>query len=450
MAILARHSVVRPFQLTFQGGGQAPAYASASNLYVNMNDIPARTGKMPNYVPALCLTAYGSITTTGTAYRVRWEDLCAGLYSSFDMIGAFHGRPVNLQAFRGVTARIWELIAMGWQTGARRMAPIRGASSGRNFRHTLYIPLSFLIGDDPAYTAQLAVMFRNAQLNIRTAGAGTVLPNGDTLTAITANIQCSAVLLPQPVLRLGPANEWVEFQNTGAVATSDSVQLTSLGDATALDGVQPQAAISTMLALSSLGTMGGAWDGSQLSRISAPFLGIDTTNHLDPFFNMLEQASGYGQRPHDQDVYDDLVDAVPAHIGNVVDTSGFPYDVDPTLNADNQTPYKQALALGLIVPGARMQVTKLPVFGETVNYYRSVSALNGTVDRTLVNQFKSWSPQKVQDWLALVVREGLAMALYGTNNLVPRAATNDSASAIRAEDGRFLPLEFEPPTAKAA
>lgn len=440
-----RHSVHRSFQLTAQGGGQAPAWASASNIYFNLNDIPPLTGRKLNYLPALCLTVYGFVTTTGAAFRVRWEDLVAGLFSSFDMIGAWHGRPVNLQSFRGASARIWEYIAMGWQPGSRRMTPIRGASDGQNFRLSLYIPLSFLMGDDPAYSAMPSLCFRNAQLNIRTGTLPATLPNGDSLTAVTANIQCSAVLIPQDAIRLPAAQEWVEFQNTGATATSDSVQLQSLGDATSLDGVQPQAAISTMLALTSAGGVGGSFDGSQLTRFWAPFLGLDPTQHLDPYWHLAEQASGAGQRPHDQDVYDDLVNAAPAHIGNVVDMSGMPYDFDPTAEADAKTPAKQALFFPIICPPPGFQVTKAPVFGETVNYYRTVSALNATVDRTLVHQFKSWSPGKIDDFMALMVKEGVAQALYGTNNLVPLVATNDANPTVRSADARFLPLEFAPP-----
>jgi hypothetical protein len=453
MGILARHSLQSPWQLTAQGLGQSPSWAAGTNIYFNLNDMPAMdraTGRKLNYVPALCLTVYGFVTTTGSLFRVRWEDLMAGLFDSFDMIGAFHGRPVNLQAFRGVTARIWEYIGMGWQPGARRMAPIRGASAGRNFRLTCYIPLSFLIGDDPLYTAMPAFCYRTAQLNIRTAAASTVMPNGDTLSAVTANINCSAVLVPQDTLRLPPAQEWIEFDNPGAQATSPAVQLQAFGDATSLDGVQPQAAISTMLLLSSVENIGGAWNGSQLTQLWAPFLGINPTSHLDPFFQNIEQASGYGQRPHDGEVQDDLVDGIPTQIGNVVDTSGFPYTQALTANADNQHPYKQALAAGFIVPGARMQVTKLPVFGETVNYYRSVSALDGAVDRTLVHQFKSWAPAKIDDFVSLAAKEGVLQALYGTNNVSPLVATNDANNIVRAKDTRFLPLEFAPPAAAAA
>jgi hypothetical protein len=171
---------------------------------------------------------------------------------------------------------------------------------------------------------------------------------------------------------------------------------------------------------------------------------------------MLEETSGFGQRAHDQYVYDAGVTTLTALLGEVSDFDGFPYAPGGTANDSaggnsltNAGLSAQALCLPIIVPGAREQVTKIPVFQNTVQYNRYVSALDGTVDRTLSHQLKSWTPAKVGAWLDFVAKEGIFQAVYGTNDVVPIAATNDQAPTVDISTARFLPIEYVPRPAKA-
>src|SRR4051812_27369570 len=221
-AVLTRHSRARQWPLKGDTG-LAPTWGASTVINFNLNNIPKLTGgNQANYIPCLALTAYGTYTTAAGGTRVTWEQLCQCLYSSFDLVGAWHGRPLAAQHVRGVTAPLWELIGMGYQSGSRHFSPLRTSGSNHGFSHTLYLPLALLLGDNPFYNAQLSVLFKDAQLQINTAAAGvTPTPNTIAVTLGTVNLRCTAVLVPQSRIALAPGQEFLEFKQAASTGSDD-------------------------------------------------------------------------------------------------------------------------------------------------------------------------------------------------------------------------------------
>jgi hypothetical protein len=456
MSLLRTQSRFRPWPLK-SDGTDAPLWTPLSTIAFRMNSIPLLTrGNLANYVPALALTAYGTFTTNGTletSKRIRYEDLTYALYGSFDLQGAWHGRPLAAQHVRGATARLWEHISLGYQSGSRHQAGQRVSSAAEAFRHTIYLPLSHALGRNGArYTSQLALLYQDAHLEINTPAntqtAGN-FPSGVSITLGPVNLRCSAILMPEPSLRLAPGVEWLELQQGGAAAGSDSVDLESLGMATALEGVEPGAGIDTMLALSFREGLAGSYLMSDLSRFSCPFTDCTQTQHLDPYVNMLEQVSSMGQRPRDGQVENGPSAAAPSDNGNLLDRSGFPYGYDDLANADygnggngSKLP-DSLLVFPIIISPPDLQVSKLQKFEGTSTYYRTIAAVQAsTIDRTLVHQYKSWTPQKHEDFRQLLIASKLAAAVLGTVNIVPRAKRDDAGEPMSTDRARFFPVEY--------
>lgn len=446
--------------------GDAPPWTAGGSIDFSMKNIPkttaGMTGKLANYVPAIALTAWGTFTTDdGDADdRVMFEDLTQALYDNFEMTGAWHGRPLAPQHMRGATARIWELISMGYQPGSRHLAGARASSSAQPFRHTLYLPLCHALGKNGArYTSQLSVLFKDATLYVNApSGPVTIQRTQDsgegnfTLTIVSANLRASAVLLPERSLRLAPGCEWIEFQTKGASASSDPVDLDSFGNATGLQGVEPGAGVDTLLALCGVNGLLGSFALNQLTQFSAPFLDQTQTKHLDPFVNMLEQASAKGQRARDQQV-EDIAAGAPTEAGRVVDASGFPnglFQLGLSVNGNSgQTLNSNGLVFPIIVSGPDLEVTKVQRFEGTQTYFRTVGQLvtDATIDRTLAHQYKSWTPAAHEDFRQLIISEGLARDVLGTNELVPQAVRNELGAPMDPAKARFFPIEWVPPSA---
>jgi hypothetical protein len=428
--------------------GEAPPWTAQDTITFNLNNIPLLTrGNLANYVPALCLTAYGVCHTAGDdVERVTWEDLTFALYDSFDLQGAWHGRPLAAQHTRGATARIWETVSMGYQPGSRRIRGIRASSANQAFRHTLYLPLSHALGKNGTrYSSQLALCYKDAHLEINTPDNGMPLVTSragepDDLTIGSVQIRCSAVLLPEASLRIAPGVEWLELQSKGAATGSDSVDLDSLGNTTALEGVEPGAGIDTMLALCNVEGLEGSFVADTLSQFSCPFTDQTQTRHLDGFVQMLEQVTNKGQRPRDGEVITET--GAVTVTGRDNDMSGFPYGFTggvPTTGGTALDP--RLLAFPLVVAGPELELTKVQRFEGTSTYYRTATITND-VDRTLLHQFKSWTPSKHEEFRQMLIASGLAAKVLGTKDITQVGVRNEVGKPMDPALARYFPVEW--------
>lgn len=429
--------------------GEAPPWVEQDTITFDLNNIPLLTrGRLANYVPALCLTAYGVFHTAGDdVARVTWEDMTAALYDSFDLQGAWHGRPLAAQHIRGATARIWETISMGYQAGARRITGVRASSASQAFRHTLYLPLSHALGKNGSrYSSQLALLYKDAHLEINTPLNGAAMVTSpaaepDQITLGAVSLRLSAVLLPEPSLRIAPGHEWLELQSKGAATGSDSVDLVSLGNTTALEGVEPGAGIDTMLALCNVEGLEGSFTADTLTQFSCPFTDQTQTRHMDGFVQMLEQVTAKGQRPRDEQIIGET--GVVAGTGRANDMSGFPYGftggIPTTLGAALDA---RLLCFPIVVSGPELELTKVQRFEGTSTYYRTSSDITNDVDRTLLHQFKSWTPAKHEEFRQMLISSGLAAAVVGSKEITQMGVRNEVGKPMDPALARYFPVEW--------
>lgn len=451
--MLRRQSLFRPFQLK-GNGGVVQDWSAGGQIQFNMNNLPLLTdGDKANYLVALAVTVFGEFTSDGggTARPVSQADLCRGLLLNFEIQGAWHGRPIAAQHVRGATLPIIERIGCGYQAPSRQIAVTSQSETPKSFRFTQYLPLGHYVGENPQYTAQLAALFTDSYLQINcTTGATFTDSNGNVLTWDVAGdgrvqVVCSAILLPEKAIRLAPGMEWLQFQQP-AVNNNVEVTLDSLGNTTALEGIEPGAGIDTMLALTSVRGQLGSFTLDQVINFSAPLAGITQTSHIDPFVQLLEQASTEHGRPMNGYVAEEDGNFA----GYLVDGSEFPYTAaggsTQGLGTRNEALLDpQGLCLPILVAGTELQTSKVKIFEGTQSYYRT---LNGnpaanSQDITLIHQYKSWQPAKVEDFRQLVISKGLALAVLGTKDIGPVAAV-DNLTPSDPRKGRFFPIEFKP------
>lgn len=462
--ILRNHTGLRFHPLTGPNG-ENPAFAFGGQLQFNLNTIPKLTGgNLANYLLGIVVTVFGNIdwTNAGAATGgTRVRDLIRALFADFEMHSAWHGRPLHPQTIRGRTLDVLEYLACGYQTWGRHRPPFGTADGAKPFKLSFFLPLCHGFGDKPHHTAQLSILYKDAQLLINANSLATFqainagVPQLGSISGGpgvgSATIRCSAVLLPEPELRLGPASEWMEFRTPGAVAGSDAVDVIGLGQQTALQGVEPGAAIDMMIALGAadFAQTGPAPDGSfspeTLSRFSAPFLDQTQTLHLEPFADAFS-----GMIPTHEDALA-TANSDSALAGEAAPFTRFPYSRDGGPYDSTQPIGPGLVGFPLRFATPDLELTKVPVFEGNVTYYRTISATVNSVDRTLVHQFKSWSPNKMADFRELLIQEGLALKVEGSNDIsnVPKL-TRKNVGSVDAHKLRFLPQRWVGPRNKVA
>lgn len=434
--------------------GENQAWSNAATMQFDLKNLPILTGdNLANYLAAVQLTFYGTynvISASGTPVPITPEELTRFLIDSIDHQGAWHGRPLAQQHIRGATLPIIEHIACGHQWGSRHRMPFHAAAAGaQTFVHTVTLPLAYFLGEKGHHTAQLALFFKDSQLYINTPQASVLQSVNAAATITSCTVRASALLLAEPEIRIGPAQEWQEFRQT-AQANSDTVDMDSMGNMTSLEGVEPGAGIDTILALTSVNGQLGAFTADTVTRFSAPFRHQTQTNHVQPFIHEWEQQTSFGEGS--DEMIRNSETAAQLRTGFKDPRVSMPYVplVGSTAAAvAGQTIPANARAFPILVGSLNLETSKLQTFEGTQTYYLTAT-VSGT-HRTLVHQFKSWSPAKLADALALITDAGLARKVTGTNQLVWSPKTfNKNGDQMDARKARYLPLRLRPPAAARA
>lgn len=445
--MLTNHSGYRPWPLRGDAG-ENQAWSAGATLQFDLRNLPVVTaGNLCNYLLGIAVTFTGTATfsTATGGSPVKAEDLTRALIldsAGVDLQGAWHGRPLAAQSIRGTTLPVIEYVGCGYQYFRRKrygLNPLSGA--GQTFRHTVFLPLAHFFGDKPHHTALPALFYKDAQLIINTATASFATNEAGNTTAITAcTVRASAIMLPEPEIRLPPAVEWIEFRQQSQ-SGSDTVDLDSFGNQTALSGVEPGAGIDTCLIVTSARQQAGSFTLDTLTRFSAPWRDITQTNHIDPIIEMLESASNPNGRSQDL-VVASLANTQSATLGGYArDYSDFPYSGRGTGVGSNLD--AEALVVPIACPSINLETSKLQVVEGTQTYYRTAT-VSGT-DRTLVHQYKSWTPDKIEDARRTMIEANLPLRVIGTNGVRWSAKmTKKNAENVHPKKTRFFPLRLVP------
>lgn len=439
--MLRNHTGFRKWPLRGDAG-QVQALTPGEPNKFDLKNLPLLTGRYANYAVGMLLTATGtaSIAAEGNTVIIDAQNMTRLLYDSFDLQGAWHGRPIAFQHWRGATLPIIEHVSAGYQWFSRRMQPLRITDGDDiDFRHNVFLPLGHFLGEKPHHTAQLALFYKDAEQFINAAQASVATAFNSALSFSDVSLQCSMILLPEPEVRLGPATEWLEFRQASQ-PNNDEVDLDSLGNATALEGVEPGGGIDFAMALTDVRGQLGSFSLDTVSRFSCPFRDQTQTNHMDPFLAELDSC---------EDILS--LDGVPFVTldGNAtasfgVDFERWPYvpAITPSINPGDGLPLN-GRGFPIVSPSRELEVTKIQVVEGTQTYFLTATFAGTNPHRTLVHQFKSWTPAKIADAKRLIIESGIALAVEGTNDLDWQVKTiNKNAASIDRRKARFLPLRL--------
>lgn len=419
------------------GSSDAPVPAAGGNTTFQLDSIPIRNGKLAYYMPGIVVTVKGTFTQAGGAGEiVRADAFKRLLMDSIELRNCWHGTPVKSTYFLGKYLPITEFIGCGFRYAARQRQTFPATDGANLFSITFMIPLCVGTNVRPMQTSQLALFYREGELvlNWSAASVATAISPGSSVTF--SSVRASAVLYPHKDLWLASGSEWVFYESTASSGQSQ-IELKSFGNTTGFNGVENNAGVISLLALASDATysdlaLGGSFNPNTVTKYNFPWRGQVDTGHPESVFAVQPLLSMGPQR----------------HLGEAVgastyrDYSGFPFfDDNPeaatsTFDMDNQ------YGIWLVFPQLDMELSKVQLaYGNPAYFLTATFA--GSQNRTLSQQLKSWTEDKVRDAAHQINASGLARAVRGGDVSDWKARGAGGSMMAQEGDDRFLPLYFK-------
>lgn len=427
---------IQSWPLSAAGGGDFPTPVQGSPTVFNLNSIPINQGSLAYYLPALLCTITGTLTQAGgTGVRTAWNNLYRILLESLELRNCFHGSPITPQFVKGSMMPILEQICLGYRQPVRKRGFFPAANGAYAFSFTFAVPASLGLGQKPHHTAQLVALYKEAQLSVQIAQASvlTALSPGATLSALT--MRCSAIIMPEPELRVGPVMDIVDYQ-VAATAGQVQVPLQGFGNQGQLTRMERGAALVYLGMLTSNQGLPGPFAPENLTRVNAPWRGQTDTGHLPPL--IFQQVASMGNTRVAGSVDDQGI------AKGYSDTAGFPYTEG--FDASNSTnEFTNLLAVPIATPASDLEVTKCQVINgdETINVQLS-SGPSGTW-HSLAVMLKSWQANAWQDIADHLMSLKLPdKVLGGNSNLTWEVKTLKKNADIANKKLRFLPMVMKP------
>lgn len=451
--MLLNHTGFRKHQLRGDQG-LSPAWTENSQIRFDLRTLPLLTGgNLANYLMGIVITFVGAINVTATAGSfITANELIQVLINNVQLTGAWQGKPIASEAFRGPLLRIIEFVSLGYQNWSNRRLAFDGNVAGtgsHGFRLSVFLPLGFYAGQKPHHAAQLAVFYRDATLDLNTglnATMNTVFGmNAANVIAGTPIVRATAILLPDRELRIGPFCEWAEYvqPSVSGGPLTEQVSLDSFGNKTGLSGVEPGAGIGFCGIVcdppaADGATQGllGSVDASTITQLEVPWRGQAQTQHIDPFTDEGVTARGVMRL-----VSPTTLDTAAGLPAATHDYRGFPFS-DRAKGVTQAGVDPQTMVLPLVSPSIQMQFSKLQVVEGTQDYSVTGTFNNttGRQHRTLVMQIKSLTPEKWADAREILIREGLCRAVLGSDDVVWSTKFSEkNPNGVEASKVRFLP-----------
>jgi hypothetical protein len=405
----------------------------------DMSDVPTTTGPQANYLPMLLVTIAGVLHQPGATNVVFWDSFMRALVASIEIRNTWHGTPLQASMCLGAYWPIIEYVGMGYRYAARQRGVFPNSNSAFNFRKTFAIPLAVGTGENPLQTAQLALLYKQAQL-VLTPAANSVLDSistGATLTGLTCRV--TACLAPRDEIMLAPGVEWIDYSSVAASGQTQ-IPLKTFGNSTGLNGVEADAGVAFMGFLTSLLGLGGSFTAETITRYSFQWLGQYETQHIDALVS--QQIASMGP----QRVINGPAQASGSPAG-ATDMAAFPYTFANDFSSSATGDTNGLMFLPQVTPSADLKLSKLPIaFGEQA-FVAAGPSYSGN-HHNLVQQVKSWTDTKKADFLKQVITSGLAAQVLGPkgwdgrSELKLRTKTLDEPkTSMSAQKQRFLPRQ---------
>ena len=308
------------------------------------------------------------------------------------------------------------------------------ATTGRQFRHTVFIPFGFYGCKSPMSMAPLTAMIRQANIKID-APTTTTFSTGLGLASVTAVVTASAIMLWRDELVIPPGYQMTRFKSTAAgagVPTTDSVDLRSFGQNSTLTGVEQRSAIAALLwgSDSITGDGTGAGPVASITDTSALFAGIEQTNDLDPIIDLMRTE-------YDREAPDMQTEfGIP--VAPLATRYKYPlFTVEKPITVPRFFP---------IFPSRRGEhISKMPIADGSPSYQLTFTPVN-TDHYTYLWGLYRWQEAQFAAMLDIVKRDDLGIYLYGSNDLTDLAKLNkkQDGADVNFSKATFLPRKLLP------
>lgn len=430
--MLQNHTGFQTFPLGAGSGGDIPSLVQGTPTVFQLSTVPLFQGNMVNYLPALICTVTGILNQTGgTGARIAWDFLYRILVDSLEVRNAWHGSPIAPANVKGAYMPIIEQMVAGYRNFARKRGFFPSANGAYPFSFTFPVPLSMGLGSKPHHTAQMAALYTNAAFSLQVAPASvlTALSPGATLTGL--QMRCSAMLLPDPEIRVGPVVEFVDYQ-TPATTNQTNLSLLEFGNQSALTKMDEGAGLFYLGLLTSNGGLPGPFLPENVVQMNVPWRGQVASNHMVPYLTQQLLAMGGGRQ------IGGAADQGAALA--LTDTGNFPYL--PAYDGVGANEMAGLLAWPVVTPGSDLELTKLQVIDGNEAIGVQLSAGPSGTWHNLAGQVRSWQPSALQDLTQFIVNLGLPSKILkgGSGGLTWMVKTLKKNDDIDAKKTRFLPL----------
>lgn len=427
---------IQHFPLSAAGGGDFPNLVQGSPTVFNLNTVPINQGNMAYYLPALECTITGTLTQSGgTGVRTAWNNLYRILIESLELRNCFHGSPLSPQFVKGAMMPILEQVCLGYRNPARKRGFFPAANGSYLFSFTFLVPTSLGVGQKPHHTAQLAALYKEAQFSLQVAQASvlTALSPGSSLTGLA--MRCSAMLLPEKELRVGPVMEIVDYQ-VAATAGQVNVPLQSFGNQGQTTRMERGAGLVYLGLLTNNQGLPGPFAPENITRMNVPFRGQFDTGHVVPYLTQALLAQGNTRTlgsVDDQGI-----------AKGYSDTSGYPY-TEGFDSSNSSSEFQNLLAVPIAAPGTDFEYTKCQVIDGDESFNVQLSSGPSGTWHNLAVQLKSWSANSWDDLAAYLLTQKLPDKVLGMNSgLTWEAKTLKKNADIDTSKMRFIPMVMKP------
>lgn len=399
MSLLRNHTGFQLYPLT-AGSNDSPTATPGAPVTFEFRNLPLMVGNLAYYLYGVILNFSITVTNDGEAAApIFWDRLVEALIDSVDVRNAWHGTPVSQNHVKGQILKLVEFIGAGYRYVQRPCGAIPDNADGATYNRLVYIPLSVGCGEKPHHTAQLNLFYKQAQLVVNMAAASVLNGMSTDATFDSISVRASAVMLPEPEIRLGCGAEWIDYRSASS-ATQEQILLAAFGNVTGLTGTIPDAGCLWLGALSQ-DNMPGSFSVGDVTRYSFPWRGQVPIMDID---SVMAQATL---------AQNDMMPAVLPGATDLAPIAGSPFEMSKAW--DFGTTLAGAQAFVMLAEAINVELTKVQTAKGDQSYFLSGPTFSGT-NHTLAQHIRSWDDNKRLDAVRQIVDSGLAKAVIGRSD----------------------------------
>lgn len=398
--------------------GISQQWSAAGQLNFKFDDIPqtmvALGRKHINYVAAIRLNFEGSLLSTGGVVIPR-KVLTPMLIQSVQIQGTELGSPVSSNHMLGGIIDTDSYIRKGGRNDLMNPHSVNlTAATPRSFNYSVDIVLGNFAQKKGHQTCPLAIFLQPGEIMINTPNT---LASVDTTLADvsfpTMKVTAHAVLIPSTEILI--ANPWQLTRHKAVVGSStDSIQISSFGNASTLTGVQSKAGIGALLWASDglIGPAKGSGAVASITQFAADFLGLRQNNDPRAIVQQMYAEVTDGQ------ITNNDIDAAN-ELYPLFDLAGTPDDI-----------MTSAEFFPIMNPLRDFDASKLL---EAVGNpsYDLTGVFNGSAHYTYMEGCYPFTMDQLNSLLAVIQRSHIGLELYNTDDLVLSTKTADNSDPMK-------------------